>query len=405
MYTKKLNIAIILPFIITKNGTAKQSLELATVLAKRGHSITFFTFAYSRQNTFPEFSNFNIKCCTYVERSLIHKFIKNAAILEQIYLYYSLLFIRQFIGLFKKEKIDILNPHDWISLWVAKWVKGDRCSIVANINDVPERINKGFLSKLKLNIDRENISKINALVVLDALNKEKVIKWLNIDAKKVFVVRSGVDIHKYTNFKKRYNIKKMLKIPRDSIVLVCANLLLRNRRYEDAIYALEKLRNIYPKLHLVILSKLDFDKKYAEFLKSIAYKKRLNNRIHFIDKYFTDQERMMYIKNSDILIFPNSPQTWGLTVLEAMALGTLAIGSRGSGVSEVLTDGVNSMLYDAGNVDMLKDKLIQSLDDRNKLKEIAKSGQKYVLGTFSWDNFGKNLEKIMINTKKHTIKY
>lgn len=398
MYAKKLNIAIILPFIITKNGTAKQSLELAKVLSKRGHNVIFFTFAYSKQNTFPEFNTFNIKYCINVEGSFIYKFIKNPVLLQTIYLYYSALFIRKFRGLFKNQNMDILNPHDWLSLWVAKGVNSVNSSIVANINDVPERTRGGFISKLKLNIDRRNIYKINALIVLDAQNKEKVIKWLNIDEKKVFVVRSGVDVHKYMNFKKKQDIKKILKIPRDSIILVCANLLLRNRRYEDVIYALAKLRNIYPRLHLMILSKLDFDKKYGEFLKNIVYRKKLDSRIHFIDKYFSDRERMMYIKNSDILIFPNNPQTWGLTVLEAMALGIPVIVSKGAGVSEVLTDGTNSILYEAGNVEMLKNKLIQSLDNRNKLKKIAKNGQRYVLNTFSWDNFGKNMEKIMVKT-------
>ena len=109
---------------------------------------------------------------------------------------------------------------------------------------------------------------------------------------------------------------------------------------------------------------------------------------------------MKYIKSCDILIFSNSPQTWGLTAIEAMALGLPVIVSSGSGVSEVLSDGVNAIIYQAGNVDMLTEKITKYLNNGKELKKIAKNGQKYALSTFSWDKFADNIEKIMVQSLK-----
>jgi len=395
---KKLNVAIILPIIISKNGTAKQSLELAKALLKKGHNVSFFTYAYLKGSSFPEFEKFNIYFCTNVNKSIIYKFIKNISTLEKVYLYMALIYISRFRNLFKDKEINILNPHDWFGIWVSGGLGFQGVPIIANINDVPSRLHGNFWERFKLKMDRKFSKKISKIIVLDNNNKERAKKWLKINDNKVTVIRSGIDVNRFRNFKSKLDLRQEVGIDKNSTLLVCANLLARNRRYEDVLYALKKLKN--KSIHLIILSKLDFDKKYGGFLKNIVSEEKLESHVHLIDKYFTDEERMKYIKNCDILIFPNNPQTWGLTAIEAMALGLPVIVSSGSGVSEVLSDGVNAIVYQAGNVDMLTEKITKYLNNGKELKKIAKNGQRYVLSTFSWDKFADNIERIMVQSLK-----
>lgn len=402
MNNKKLNIAIILPTIISKNGTAKQSLELANKLSEEGHHVSFFTFAYLKESSFQEFQSFKVYFCKDIKNSMIHKLIKNVSTLEKLYLYMALISISSFRNIFRGKRIDILNPHDWFSTWIVGGEYFQNIPIIANINDVPDRLSGNFLEKFKLKMDRKFFKSVANVIVLDNKNKEKVKKWLQTNDNKVLVIRSGVDIEKYKNFKEKFDMREHLDIPKSSFLIVCANLLAPNRRYEDVLFAMSRFKKKHKKrVHLIILSRLDFDKKYANYLQSVVKEKNLTKNVHFIDKFFTDEERMKYIKSCDLLIFPNYPQTWGLTVIEAMALGVPTIVSKGAGVSEVLSDGVNSMLYEAGNVGMLQYKLIQSLDNKTKLKLIAKNGQKYIFSTFSWENFSENIEKIMIQVTKN----
>lgn len=398
MINRKLNIAIVLPTIISKNGTTKQSLELAKILLKRGHNVSFFSFAYLKGSSFPEFEKFNIYFCTNINKSIIYRFIKNISTLEKLYLYLGLMFISNFRKLFKNKEIDILNPHDWFGIWVTGGLDIQGTLIIANINDVPNRLNGNSLEKFKLIMDRKYVKKLSGIIVLDSNNKKRTKEWLKINANKITVIRSGIDVNKYKNFKDKFDLKNHLGINRKSILFVCANLLAPNRRYEDVLYALKTLNNKL--IHLIILSKMDFDIQYANYLNKIIKDNNLTENVHFIDKFFTDEERMKYIKNCDILVFPNSPQTWGLTALEAMALGLPAIVSSGSGVSEVLTDGENAIVYQAGNVDMLTEKITKYLNNEKELKKIAKNGQKYILDTFSWDKFTEDIEKIMMQSLK-----
>ncbi len=104
---------------------------------------------------------------------------------------------------------------------------------------------------------------------------------------------------------------------------------------------------------------------------------------------------MSYISGGDILIFPNYPQTWGLTVIESMALGTPAIVSTGSGVSEVLINNKTAFIYKKTDKKDLLEKLLFSYNYPDKMKNIANTGRKFVYLSFSWDKFARDVEKIM----------
>ncbi|MFZ5845407.1 MAG: glycosyltransferase family 4 protein [Patescibacteria group bacterium] len=292
-----------------------------------------------------------------------------------------------------QKAIDIYNPHDWLGLWVAANLK--RARIVALINDVPERHKNSLGERIKLAIDRAAAQKIAYLLVLDEQNRGEAIAWSQIAPPKVLVVRSGIDVKKYEAFRKKYDLKRMFNLEPNSLVLICANLLLKHRRYEDVIYALARLKDLSRPVHLIILAKQDFCPDYAAYLHKITDELGLNEKVHFIDKFVSDEERMAYIAGSDLLVFPNSPQTWGLTAIEAMALGVPVVVSTGAGVSEVLHDGVDAIIYPDRDVAELTHKLSLYLKNPEKLKKIGQKGKAYILATFSWEKFGDEVARAM----------
>lgn len=115
------------------------------------------------------------------------------------------------------------------------------------------------MNNKKLNIDTKVEKKTKAIIVLDNNNKKKVIAWLRLDEKKVLVIRSGINTQKFNNFELKADIYKKFRINKNSLILACANLLAPHRRYEDILMALSLVKTKYP-IHLIILSKLDFDK-------------------------------------------------------------------------------------------------------------------------------------------------
>ena len=87
---------------------------------------------------------------------------------------------------------------------------------------------------------------------------------------------------------------------------------------------------------------------------------------------FVDNELIKeYYRKSNMIIIPsicydNSP----LVIYESFTTGTPVIGSNIGGIPELVEDGVNGYLFEAGNVDDLKDKLFKVIKNKESLKEL-----------------------------------
>jgi len=262
MKTTLKRIALLLPTIITKNGTAKQSLELAKQLEKRGYIITFITFVYIEQTAFSEFKKFTIRSVTSSKQfKFLIKFMPLVT-LEAICLYIQCLVLPIYINILHEQEADVYIANDWFTMWVLGFCKTRRA--VAIINDVPERT-KGFVSKIKLYFDRKYSKIVKKFIVLDTGNRKKLISWLGDSVENCTeIVRSGIDASLYTSFKDIFDVRQHLNLHEKDYIFVCANLMARHRRYEDVLQAFSNLTNKYINIHLVILTKLDFDKIYAK---------------------------------------------------------------------------------------------------------------------------------------------
>lgn len=76
----------------------------------------------------------------------------------------------------------------------------------------------------------------------------------------------------------------------------------------------------------------------------------------------------------DVLLFPSQwPESYGLTVREAMARGVWPIVSDLGAVAEAVTDGVNGSIVAAGSVDSLAAALVWVLDHREQVMSVPQS--------------------------------
>jgi glycosyltransferase involved in cell wall biosynthesis len=74
----------------------------------------------------------------------------------------------------------------------------------------------------------------------------------------------------------------------------------------------------------------------------------------------------------------------GLAALEAMASGTPVVCSRLGGLVEVVVDGVTGFLVEPGNVEELRGRLSQLLDDPPLAERLGRNARELVLERFTW---------------------
>ena len=121
----------------------------------------------------------------------------------------------------------------------------------------------------------------------------------------------------------------------DTFLCVGAGILYPQRRFEDLIEALARLRS-EERLRALIVGSDHGDMAYADRLARLIQDRGLEDRVTFPRRNVTDDELKDAYAAADVFVFPNQRQTWGLAPLEALAAGTPVILSRGAGVHEVL---------------------------------------------------------------------
>jgi len=112
------------------------------------------------------------------------------------------------------------------------------------------------------------------------------------------------------------------------------------------------------------------DRSTAEWL---AHSLGIHDRIHFLGK----QDRVNeLLPLADLMLMPSEMESFGLAALEAMACETPAIATRVGGVPELITDGVDGLLFPIGDVDAMAAASIALLSDPEQHQTMRKAARK-----------------------------
>lgn len=389
---KNLSVAIITPTLFIKGGTQNQLMHLVEELRKKNIRCDIITFAFNPDTTYENFQALGVKAVVNISsRHIVWRGLKFIHINpESAFLYLSLFFINKFVQLIRQGHYTVLNPHDWFSVWVAAQTKKTvlpDAKIVVMLNDMPACYMSQSTAKDKWILWRDRLSHrfINRIMVLDNAMRNKALSYYKKIP--VVVVRSGIDIETYRHFSAdRLATRQQLGVDSDVFLLVCASVPTPHRRFEDAIEALAQIPDEMVKL--MIIGDLNYQPQYGDSLIKRVANLQLEKRVIFVNRFLPTSERNAYIATSDVFLFPNENQTWGLGVVEAMALAVPVIVSNGAGVHEVLTHNENCLIYQVGQVAELRDAIL-TLRQNNKLsQEMRYAGQRFVFNNFSWSAYG-----------------
>ena len=120
-------------------------------------------------------------------------------------------------------------------------------------------------------------------------------------------------------------------------------------------------------------------------LEMIVRKQNLNN-VQFLG-YKSGNELKELIAHSKFVIVPsewydNSP----LVIYEAFSLGTPVIGSKLGGISELIDNEKNGLLFSAGDIKELANQIDLLYNNETKIKQFSLNARKKAEDCFSWQN-------------------
>jgi glycosyltransferase involved in cell wall biosynthesis len=132
---------------------------------------------------------------------------------------------------------------------------------------------------------------------------------------------------------------------------------------------------------------------YLDELKSMATDKDLG-KVTFIERPGNDELRQLY-KTAKVFACPSRAKEGVLTtMLEAGAAGCAIVTTSGSGMTDLAVDGQNSRVITPGDTAALSEVIGQLLSDDSQRKQLATNIQRDIQATWSWDAKGLELEQI-----------
>jgi len=154
----------------------------------------------------------------------------------------------------------------------------------------------------------------------------------------------------------------------DYILFVSAFYLYKN--LDRLIQAFARLKPEYP--HKLVLIGSETEYVTYESVRELARKHGLENDIA-IRGHVPDSELPAYYQNASLMVMPSLEETFGLSVLEAMAFGCPVVTSNISSMREVGGEAV--MLADPYSVESIAEAMARVLSDPGLSRKLAVAGQ------------------------------
>lgn len=216
--------------------------------------------------------------------------------------------------------------------------------------------------------------------------KNDLIKF-RIPEKNIFVFPMGVDHKRYVPGKKK---------SRNPLFLFVARLV-RMKRADLCIQALKLVVKDVPNAQLAIVGNGPEEKRLEDLVKKLALTRQVNfvtkNNFH-LSKTQNDP-KLVYMKESWILLLPSVKEGWGMVVTEAAACGTPAIVSDVTGLRDSVINGKTGIILSSNPTSDELAKAMKELMDKNKRERLSKGAIEWAK-KINWDSSYNGFRKLLL---------
>ena len=136
---------------------------------------------------------------------------------------------------------------------------------------------------------------------------------------------------------------------------------------------------------LSIVGSLDFDPNYTRKVRRLVDKLSLSEAVRFLGPLHDDKLKDK-LKTSHIFCMPYAYEGFGIAILEAMAFGLPAVGSRSGAAGETIDHGVNGFLLAPDDHRGLLPLLLHLHQDRQELLRLALAARATFISHPSWQD-------------------
>lgn len=190
-------------------------------------------------------------------------------------------------------------------------------------------------------------------------------------------------------------IRRDLGLSDEDIILISVGRLIKRKAYEYAIQAVSKLP--YQNIKYLIIG----DGPEEDNLRELAKELKVDEKVEFLG-FVSEEKKYQYLSCSDIYILSSLHEGFGICLLEAMHSGLPIIATNNGGQTDFLEEWENALLVPIKDSEILAEKIIELIENKNLREEIAENNKKDIK-KFYIEDTAKEYEKLFLQYKQDEL--
>ena len=231
---------------------------------------------------------------------------------------------------------------------------------------------------------------IDSVIAISQATADHLQTKTGISPSKIKLLYNFVDLERFNldNVAPIPELRAQYDVPLDSFVVGFAGRLTKRKGWREFVQASLILTRTHPNLHFVIAGD-------GEDKQDLLMLTQDNPQIQYVG-YVSDMPA--FYAMLDCFVIPSHWEPMGLTEIEAQAMGVPVISANVSALNEIIQDGENGLLFEAGNSNDLSQKIQQIQEDvplrKNLISKSSKTSQNYSL-----QRYIQNLQNLYVLDK------
>lgn len=249
-------------------------------------------------------------------------------------------------------------------------------------------------------VEKTALEMADAVVAVSEGTKVDILKYFNVDPKKIHVIYNGIDTEEYQPVDPTPVLNKF-NIPNDKPFVLFVG---RITRQKGIIHLVEAIKYMHEGYNVVLCAGApDTEEIAAEMKAAVAEVSKQRDGIYWIDEMVDKTDIIQLYSGAAVFCCPSIYEPFGIINLEAMACETPVVGSMVGGIPEVVVhdetgflvpvaqqhENPFSPLHPTAYAKDLAHNVNRLMEDPEKRERFAKAGRKRAVEMFSWSSIAQ----------------
>jgi phosphatidyl-myo-inositol dimannoside synthase len=237
----------------------------------------------------------------------------------------------------------------------------------------------------KSTVTRNLLSKVDAVISISEVTKDRFLAWAGFEADKVFILPNAVEPEHYGVGEKNPELLDRYGLTGKVVLLTLGRLsaVEQGKGFDEILELLPALSQQIPEIAYLIVGDGDDRGRLEEKARVLG----MADRVVFAG-FIGEEEKPDHYRLADAYVMTGRLEGFGFAFLEAMACGIPVVGSRLDGSREPLRHGELGILVDPDRPDEVQAGILAAL---KRPRGVIPGGLEY----FSFENFEKRCHEIL----------